>query len=564
MLWGAFNNASTAMQVFTTDLGSISQNIANVNTTGYKRQEMMFSTLMSEHHAAPTSYLNGLNIFGVQATQRNLIEAQGVIAPSTTWSDLAINGKGFFMVAPPSVGAANRGTNSSSSSSSATLGSNVPTNINTDDPSSVMYTRDGAWHRAYGPDTDSTLARSYFLNNQGGYLLGYMADATGKISSSAKLEPVYTLAPRPIANNGTAAVDPTSTLNPTQVTMPGRATTLSKVLANLPRDATLGGNETQITVKDGLGNDQPVTLKWTRTGAYSYDVTASTPHATLDTSTWSVTVDDTGKVTSPTTMPSPNFTWDATGGGVTNSRSVSLSTAPKRGDIQNIPITVYDSNFTQRTVSLRFERVGSNTWYMMPDGGADVTANPAPVQLTFDGNGKLVTPATGLSSLNMSWKANTTNNTPAGTASFNVDINKLTQYDGTDVYIGNVGQDGYGRGNLISTSFNDVGELNGYFDNGFSRVLFKVPVANFVADNSLEAVSGTMFRRTAQAGDLTVSNIEDAPGEGRFSVSSLENSTVDIEDEFTRMIMTQKAYSMNSQVFKTADEMTTTARDLKG
>ena len=34
MLWGAFTNASTAMQVFTNDLGSISQNISNVNTTG--------------------------------------------------------------------------------------------------------------------------------------------------------------------------------------------------------------------------------------------------------------------------------------------------------------------------------------------------------------------------------------------------------------------------------------------------------------------------------------------------------------------------------------------------
>ena len=49
----------------------------------------------------------------------------------------------------------------------------------------------------------------------------------------------------------------------------------------------------------------------------------------------------------------------------------------------------------------------------------------------------------------------------------------------------------------------------------------------------------------------------------RFATSSIENSTVDIEDEFTKMIMTQTAYSTNATVFRTADEMMTVARDLK-
>lgn len=556
MLWGAFNNASTAMQVFTTDLGSISQNIANVNTTGYKRQEMMFSTMMSEHRATPTSYLNGLNIFGVQATQRNLIEAQGVIMPSTTWSDLAINGKGFFMVAPPS---ATGGTTTTTGGGAGVT--NVPTTASTDDPSSVLYTRAGAWHRAYGTDTDPTLARSYFLNSEGCYLLGWMADDTGAVPDGATLEPVYTLAPRPIANNGTAAVSDSSTLTPSSITMPGRATTTADILANLPRESRIGGSKSTVTITDPAAAQQDLQLNWQRTGAYTYTVTASNPNVALATSSWDVTVDDTGLVTSPAALQNVAATWTSPAG--TNTVNVDLSTPPNRGEIHSIPVKVYDENYTEHTLNLRFERYGTNQWYMMADGGVGATAAPTPstVQLEFDDTGQLISPANGQVSETASWTTGTPSVT--GSATVTLDLSKLSQYDDGKLYIGNVSTDGYGRGTLLSTTFNDKGELSGYYDNGRSRVLFKVPVANFVADNSLEAVSGTMFRRTAAAGDITVSAIEDSVGEARFATSSLEGSTVDIEEEFTRMIMTQKAYSMNSQVFKTADEMTTTARDIK-
>lgn len=468
MLWGAFNNSSSAMQAYTTDLGSISQNIANLNTTGYKRQETQFSTVMSEHKASPNSYLSGLNIFGVQAAQRNLIDAQGVITPSTTWSDLAINGKGFFMVAPPTSGA------QPSTTAAGAGATNVPTTIDTNDAQSVMYTRAGAWHRAYGADTDPNLARSYFLDNSGGYLLGWMADDTGAIPANAKLEPVYTLAPRPIANNGTNAVNASNTQTPISQTMAGRATTTASVQGNLPRDATT---------------------------------------------------------------------------------------------TQKIPIEIYDNNFAGQLLSLNFNKTASNSWTMSvandPNNTTTLTAVPT-TDMVFDGNGQLITPADGKVNLSLTW-------TDAGgatsTANVALDLSKLTQYsdvnNSNNAYIGRVDQDGYGPGRLISNSFNENGELSGYYDNGESRVLFKVPVANFVAENSLEPVSGTMFRRTAEAGALTVTGVDKAPGEARMSTSSLENSTVNIEDEFTRMIMTQKAYSTNAQVFKTADEMTTVARDLK-
>lgn len=545
MLWGALNNASTAMMAMSTDLGSISQNVANVNTTGYKRTETMFKTMMSEHHATPNSYVNGLNIFGVKATQRNHIEAQGVIQTSDTWSDLAINGKGFFMVAP-------------------STGSNTaPSSISTDDQNSVLYTRDGSWMRKVGADTNPDLARSYFTSGSGNYLLGWMADENGAINTSGKLEPVYTLGPRPIPNNGTAAVDNNSTLTPTSQTMAGRATTKASVLGNIPRDSPLGGTKSTVTVNDGLGNPQTITLDWVRTASNAWTVTPSSDSATAwSVPSWTVTVDDKGVVTSPVGAQSVDITWDATHGNNTVTSSINPSSAPvSRGTMQKIPVQVFDNNFDEHTMTLGFERTGTNTWYMYADPGTGGTA-PPPIELTFNGDGQLIDPADGMANITASW---TTGTPPVtGTSTMDLDLNKLSQYEGSAVYIGHVTIDGYGNGTLIATTFNDTGELQGYYDNGRSRTLFKVPVANFASENALDPVSGNLFRRTKDAGDVVVSAIEDAPGEGRFATSSLESSTTDIEDEFTRMIMTQKAYSTNAQVFKTADEMTSTARDLKG
>jgi len=553
MLWGAFTNASSAMQVFTNDLGSISQNISNVNTTGYKRQELMFATNLSEHKGAPATATSGLNIFGVKASQRNLIDAQGSILPSGTWSDLAINGKGFFMVARPTSGAA--ATTAANAGAGAT---NVPTNIDTTSPSSVLYTRAGAWSRTYGPDTDPTLARSYFVSGDGGYLLGWMADDTGNISANSKLEPVYTLGPRPIPNNGSSSVDASSTMKPSSVTMPGRATTKASIIANLPRDAKIGGSTTSQNIADPASATQPMTINWTRTGATTYTATASVANATMDTSTWTVEVDSTGKVISPATNPTVNFTWSSPAG--STSQAVDL-TPPKRGDTFNIPVQAFDQNYTEHSTTLRFERAGVNTWYMYPDGGTGATSASTPVTVTFDDNGKITSPANGLMTQAFSW----TSGTPpvTGNSTINFDMSKITQYADTGLYQGPITQDGYGKGTLLATTFSSQGDLVGYYDNGRSRTLFKVPVANFTAENSLEPVNGTMFRRTKEAGEMVVSAIEDAPGASSFATSSLEGSTVAIEDEFTRMIMTQKAYSMNSQVFKTADDMTSVARDLK-
>lgn len=640
MLWGAFNNSSSAMQAMSWDMGSISQNIANVNTTGYKRKETLFKTVMSESHA-PTSNGAPLNVFGVKTADRYHIAAQGVITPTNFGTDLAINGQGYFLVAPPDS-RTNR----------------APMTASTTDPNAVLYTRDGGFRNAPGANGEN-----YFVTGSGHYLLGWMADpVTGDLATGSRLTPVYTL--------------------PTTV-MEGRATTEARVIANIPSsaaaspgnftttetatdpntgldydltlnwarvdgtswtvtpsiDAAVGsvtsgaftvtadqwgvisdaagadaigltwlsgpltstedvlGAATLTTtpsVRDPLGVNQTITLDWARIGGNVWAVTPTLAAGvgTTTATTMTVAFDSTGKVIEPQNgrinIP---IDWDDTTYGTATSSSTPIDLATYGPNIsltkpvphvEKIFMPVYDDEGVEHTATLALERGTFTTappappnagdppitsvWYLHPSGGggsAQDTTAPA-IELMFDATGKLVyadgapVSANTAVSMDFEWVSGTTTTS----ATVAVDLTKLQQYDG-QLYIGNVDQNGFKDGTLLRASFNDVGEMRGYFTNGETLTLFKVPIAQFVSENNLDPVSGNLFRRTKEAGELTVSGVEDAVGEPRFIAGAIENSTVDIEDEFTKMIVTQKAYSTNAQVFRTADEMTTVARDLK-
>lgn len=530
MIWGAMNNASTAMMATSWDMGSISQNISNVNTTGYKRKETLFKTVMSESKAGPSTNSGKLNIFGVKTADRYHIEQQGTITGSNWNTDLAINGRGFLLVAPPST-----------TTSGTTVSSNAPTSSSVDDPASVLYTRDGSFHFVSGPNQEK-----YFTTAGGNYVLGWMADDTGTIDQTGALTPVYTLP---------------------ETIMEGRETTEASIFANIPRDATLSASNfnSTSTFTDPLGASQTLTLNWSRVDATTWTVTPSVDAAVgaVSSAAMTVTMDSNGNITAPATFAAEpvSINWDdgAYGAATADSATtINLSSSKPSIPMQKIYLEVFDSNFNSHTVTLGFERSGVNTWYMhvLPGSNATTGANPTPIDVTFNEDGKMVTGSP--ASLALSW----TSGTEVGTATVALDMDGMTQYDG-DLHLDNIATDGYGSGTLISSGFNEKGEMHGQFTNGKTRALFKLPIAQFVAENNLEPISGNLFRRSRQAGDITVSSVEDAVGAPRFSPSSLEASNVDIGQEFTKMIVTQKAYTTNATVFKTADEMTTVARDLK-
>lgn len=129
----------------------------------------------------------------------------------------------------------------------------------------------------------------------------------------------------------------------------------------------------------------------------------------------------------------------------------------------------------------------------------------------------------------------------------------MTQFEGANV-INNIDQNGRQFGSLTGISIADDGVVTALFDNGVTRALFQVPVTTFNNPNKLEPRSGNIFIQTDESG-LPVARVPGTGGSGVIAPSSLEQSTVDLADEFTKMIITQRAFSANTRTITTADEM---------
>lgn len=190
---------------------------------------------------------------------------------------------------------------------------------------------------------------------------------------------------------------------------------------------------------------------------------------------------------------------------------------------------------------------------------ASETTTTAVSTLTFNDDGSLATPATGSVTLNLSFPAVGT--TPAGTATVTLDINELSQFAGAFQpfsYSGN----GFAASNAQSIKFDTSGQVLATFDDGSFRAVYKIPLAQFSNANALHEYAGNVYQETAESGSARVVDVS-ATGYASFLPNTHELSNVDLADEFTRMMMTQTAYNSSATVFKTVDEMTIAARDLK-
>lgn len=136
----------------------------------------------------------------------------------------------------------------------------------------------------------------------------------------------------------------------------------------------------------------------------------------------------------------------------------------------------------------------------------------------------------------------------------NLDIRDgMTQLDG-DYQLSYWSQNGAKFGNFAGVSIGSDGIVTALFDNGVTRPVFQIPVATFTNVNGLQSLTGNVFIATDYSGEPTLRSAGSA-GAAQVNASSLEASTVDIGEEFTTMIVTQRAYSAAAKIITTADEM---------
>jgi flagellar hook protein FlgE len=130
----------------------------------------------------------------------------------------------------------------------------------------------------------------------------------------------------------------------------------------------------------------------------------------------------------------------------------------------------------------------------------------------------------------------------------------LTQFSGTQVDIQRLSQDGLPQGLFTGININDNGDVELNYDNGASTVFFRVPLAQFYDPTALKRENGQAFTETFDSGTARITN-PGASGAGTVRSSAVEGSNVDIAEEFSKMIVTQRAYAANARVITTADDM---------
>lgn len=126
----------------------------------------------------------------------------------------------------------------------------------------------------------------------------------------------------------------------------------------------------------------------------------------------------------------------------------------------------------------------------------------------------------------------------------------------------NQSQDGYSFGYLSTVYVDRDGVLYGKYSNGQTLSLFQVTLYDFISPHNLRREGGNLFSETKESGDAT-SGPANSIGLGSVYGNNLEQSNVDLATEFVQMITTQRGFQANSKAITTVDTMLETVIGMK-
>lgn len=234
-------------------------------------------------------------------------------------------------------------------------------------------------------------------------------------------------------------------------------------------------------------------------------------------------------------------------------------------------VTVYDSIGRANSVDIYYRRtgVGAWEWHAMTDGANVAGGTPGALSqiangtLAYDSSGLLtaVTQASNFNPLNAVNPQALTFDFGDPTGTGGTGLAGVTQFAAPSAFVFS-SQDGRSSGSLSGIQINEQGNVMGTFSNGEQRLLGQVAVANFNAADQLARTGGNLFTETLASGQPTVGS----PGTGgRASVAAgaLEQSNVDLAEEFVRMIAAQRGFQANAKTINTADQLLAELMTLK-
>ncbi|MEE1213316.1 MAG: flagellar hook protein FlgE [Treponema sp.] len=123
-------------------------------------------------------------------------------------------------------------------------------------------------------------------------------------------------------------------------------------------------------------------------------------------------------------------------------------------------------------------------------------------------------------------------------------------------------QDGYTLGYLDNFKIDSSGTITGVYSNGTNRVIGQLALATFANDRGLEKAGDNTYVETNNSGQANIGE-SGVAGKGRLLAGALEMSNVDLSEQMTDMIVTQRGFQANSKTIQTADTLLETVLSLK-
>jgi flagellar hook protein FlgE len=234
---------------------------------------------------------------------------------------------------------------------------------------------------------------------------------------------------------------------------------------------------------------------------------------------------------------------------------------------------VYDSEGKAHTLVLTMQKTATDEWTVAdaelagdPDATPPVPAvtldDAIGIQIGFNNDGTLTgTIPGGATTLTLSGGAAANSGVPteifAGSngdvIEMTLDFEDLTQYGGsTTAAVSD--QDGQAAGQLIGYGIDPSGTLSLNFSNGEQRSIAQIAIGTVNNPNGLEQLGENFYGVTSASGDLTIGRAGQEVSTAVIS-GALETSNVDLANEFTDMIVTQRGYQASARVITTSDEL---------
>ena len=427
----SLNTGAAGLRAHADAIDVVGDNIANVNTVGFKRSRAIFQDMLGRSIAGASAVPSAGG--GSRVSKVQQMWSQGALMTTDSPTDLALSGDGFFIMKGTSNGAKGN-----------------------------FYSRAGQF----------TLNSDGFLTNPSGLVLqGYGVDSAGVVQT--------TLGDL-LINPGTVAATPTTTVD--------LAANLDAAPGSTPLtwDPTNPGGtsnfSTQVTVYDSLGAAHGTTVYFVKGPA--------------------------------AVLPAPQI-WDW---------HAMVDGAELVGGTAGLPTEIVGGR-------LEFDANGAldtEAGPLVPVAAHTFTAATGPIAITFN--------------------FGTSITTDGGTG-----LDGTTQFAAPSTTTG-LSQDGFAAGSVAAISVAADGVVKGVFTNGQRRSLGQVAVADFGSVDGLARAGDGLWAETRESSQPLIGPPETG-GRAAIVSGALEQSNVDLGQEFVSLIAFQRGFQANSKIITTADEM---------